>query len=135
MGNDEAARRDMKIKKFDQINVLPFIDIMLVLLVIVLTSASFVSKGTIPVDLPEAEGAAAPIEKFTSIVIDRQGHLFFDDTKISFEELKTRVAKMDPKKAAILIKSDAKSQFQNFVRVIDLLKTRGFEKVSIETKQ
>jgi biopolymer transport protein ExbD len=68
-------------------------------------------------------------------VIDRQGRFFVDDTQVSFEKLKARMADMDPKKEAILIKSDAKSQFQNFVRVIDLLKSRGFEKVSIETKQ
>ncbi|WP_456382107.1 TonB system transport protein ExbD [Hydrogenimonas sp.] len=125
----------MKIKKFDQINVLPFIDIMLVLLVIVLTSASFVSKGTIPVDLPEASSAAAPVEKMKSIVIDKNGNFYFEDKKMDFEALKAEILRLDPKKEALLIKSDAKSQFQNFVRVIDLLKSKGFKKVSIETKQ
>ena len=125
----------MKVKKFDQINVLPFIDIMLVLLVIVLTSASFVSKGTIPVDLPEASSASAPIEKVKSIVIDRNGHFYFEDRKMSFDELKAQILKLNPKKDALLIKSDAHSQFQNFVKVIDLLKSKGFAKVSIETKQ
>ena len=125
----------MKLKKFDQINVLPFIDIMLVLLVIVLTSASFVSKGTIPVDLPEASSAAAPVEKMKSIVIDKEGHFYFEDKRMAFEALKERILALDPKKEALLIKSDARSQFQNFVKVIDLLKSRGFEKVSIETKQ
>ena len=47
----------MQIKKFDSINVVPFIDIMLVLLVIVLTTASFVAKGLIPVDLSKAQNA------------------------------------------------------------------------------
>ena len=125
----------MKVKKFDQINVLPFIDIMLVLLVIVLTSTSFVSKGTIPVDLPEASSASAPIEKMKSIVIDRNGHFYFEDRKMSFDELKAQILKLNPKKDALLIKSDAHSQFQNFVKVIDLLKSKGFAKVSIETKQ
>ena len=125
----------MKVKKFDQINVLPFIDIMLVLLVIVLTSASFVSKGSIPVDLPEASSQAAPVVKSRSIVIDKKGHFYFEDRRVSFEELEAEIAKLNPKKDALLIKSDAKSQFQNFVRVIDLLKRRGFEKISIETKK
>lgn len=44
-------------KKFDQINVIPFIDIMLVLLVMVLTTATFIKQGVIPVDLPEASSA------------------------------------------------------------------------------
>ncbi|HIP14931.1 MAG TPA: biopolymer transporter ExbD [Sulfurimonas autotrophica] len=125
----------MKLKKFDQINVLPFIDIMLVLLVIVLTSASFVSKGAIPVDLPKAEGKGAVTEKMSVIVIDKMGVFYFGSKKVSFEKLKQYISKLNPKKDALLIKSDAKSQFQNFVKVIDFLKTKGFEKISIETQK
>ncbi len=125
----------MKVKKFDQINVLPFIDIMLVLLVVVLTTASFVAKGTIPVDLPQASSKKAPIEKMKTIVIKSDGRLFFEDRKIGFEGLGRVISKLNPKKDAILIKSDAKSRFQSFVKVIDLLKSNGFQKISIETKQ
>ncbi len=123
----------MKARRFDQINVLPFIDIMLVLLVVVLTTASFVAKGTIPVDLPKASGAKASVKKMKTIVIKSDGEIYFQDKKSSLKELKTILLKLDPKKDAILIKSDAKSRFQNFVSVIDLLKAKGFDKISIET--
>ena len=125
----------MKIKKFDQINVLPFIDIMLVLLVIVLVSASFVSKGTIPVDLPKAEGKKAVTDKMKTIVIDKSGVFYFETKKVSFKKLKQNIASLDPKRDAILIKSDAESQFQNFVKVIDFIKSKGFSKISIETQK
>jgi len=125
----------VKVKKFDQINVLPFIDIMLVLLVVVLTTASFVAKGTIPVDLPEASSKKAPTQKMKSIVIKSDGEIYFEDRKVEKGELKRILSKLDPKEDAILIKSDAKSRFQNFVMVIDTLKSHGFKKVSIETKQ
>jgi len=125
----------VKAKKFDQINVLPFIDIMLVLLVVVLTTASFVAKGTIPVDLPEASSKKAPVKKMKTIVIDKNGQLYFEDKRCGFKELKRVLSTLDPKKDAILIKSDAKSRFQSFVKVIDLLKSSGFQKISIETKQ
>ncbi len=125
----------MKVKKFDQINVLPFIDIMLVLLVVVLTTASFVAKGTIPVDLPEASSKKAPTQKMKSIVIKSDGEIYFEDRKVEKGELKRILSKLNPKEDAILIKSDAKSRFQNFVMVIDTLKSHGFKKVSIETKQ
>ena len=49
----------MKLKKFDSINVVPMIDIMLVLLVIVLTTATFIAKGVIPLRLPKAESATS----------------------------------------------------------------------------
>ena len=125
----------MALKRFDQINVLPFIDIMLVLLVIVLTSASFVSKGAIPVDLPKAGSKRAPAAKSLNIVIDRKGRFYFNAKRVTFERLRSEIDALDPKRASIVIRSDAKSQFQNFVRVIDLLKRRGFAKISIETKR
>jgi len=125
----------LKIKKFDQINVLPFIDIMLVLLVIVLTSASFVSKGAIPVDLPKAKGKNEVTQKMKTIVIDKSGGFYFESKKVSFEKLRQNILSLEPKRDTILIKSDAKSQFQNFVKVIDFLKTKGFEKISIETQK
>lgn len=51
-------------KRFDQINMIPFIDIMLVLLAIVLTTATFVSQGLIEVNLPNAQQVSeAPGDK------------------------------------------------------------------------
>jgi biopolymer transport protein ExbD len=109
---------------------------MLVLLVIVLTSASFVTKGAIPVDLPKAgESKKAVTEKMKTVVIDESGSFYFDSKRVSFKELKETILKLDPKKDPILIKSDAKSQFQNFIKVIDFLKTKGFEKITIETQK
>jgi len=52
------ARCKKQHKKFDSINVIPFIDIMLVLLVMVLTTATFIKQGVIPVALPEAKATA-----------------------------------------------------------------------------
>lgn len=50
-------------KRFDSINVIPFIDIMLVLLVMVLTTATFIKQGIIPVDLPQAKASEQKEEK------------------------------------------------------------------------
>ena len=47
----------MKLKKYDSINVIPFIDVLLVLLTIVLMTSTFISKGIIPISLPKASNA------------------------------------------------------------------------------
>lgn len=125
----------MRSRRFDQINVLPFIDIMLVLLVIVLTTASFVAKGTIPIDLPEAKSGKAPPKEPLVIAIDQKGLLYYEGNVSSMERLRGILDGLDPKKDALLIRSDAKSEFEKFVNVIDLLKERGFASVSIETKR
>jgi biopolymer transport protein ExbD len=69
----------LQIKKFESINVVPFIDIMLVLLVIVLTTATFVAKGVIPVDLPDSKTAQKQDNKKSlTITIKKSGEILFD---------------------------------------------------------
>ncbi|HRN00354.1 MAG TPA: biopolymer transporter ExbD, partial [Aliarcobacter cryaerophilus] len=48
----------MKLQKYDSINVIPFIDVLLVLLAIVLLTSTFITKGIIPVNLPDSKNAS-----------------------------------------------------------------------------
>ncbi|MRJ02053.1 MAG: biopolymer transporter ExbD [Epsilonproteobacteria bacterium] len=124
----------MKIKRFDQINVIPFIDIMLVLLVIVLTTASFIAKGIIPLDLPKAgSGQELPVKRI-EISIDREGKLFLGGERVGLEELRQKLASISLK-STILLRTDKNSRFQSFITVLDLLKSRGFEKIDLETER
>ena len=84
----------MQIKKFDTINVVPFIDIMLVLLVIVLTTATFVAKGIIPVDLPSSESATKQDNKQNlTITIKSNGEILFDKETVLKKDLKVALLK------------------------------------------
>jgi biopolymer transport protein ExbD len=124
----------MKIKRFDQINVIPFIDIMLVLLVIVLTTASFIAKGVIPLDLPKAGSAKELPVKRIEISIDKEGRIFLGKEQVSVEELKRKLASISLK-STILLRTDKESRFEPFVEVLDVLKSRGFERISLETEK
>ena len=122
----------MKIKKFDSINVIPFIDIMLVLLVIVLTTATFIAKGSIPLDLPKGESSKTlPIKK-VEISITKEGKVFYNSKEVDFEKLKELIKNVN-KKDNIVIRSDKNSKFEYFVKVIDILKQRGIDNISIVT--
>ena len=67
-------------RKMDSINIVPFIDIMLVLLVIVLTSATFIAQGKIPIAIPKAQGSDSmnKTQKTLEIAIDAQGQYYMD---------------------------------------------------------
>ncbi len=121
-------------KKFDSINVIPFIDIMLVLLAIVLVTSTFIAKGILPVDLP-GSSSKAPIEpRSVTFTIDASGHLFIDHAPIREQELSDRLAHL-PKTTAILINCDKRSAFDHFVHLLDRLKSGGFTHISIVTEQ
>ena len=125
----------MRRRRFTEINVVPFIDIVLVLLVIVLATATFVIKNELPVDLPQSGSQAKIPPKSISITIDKTGHYFFEKRPVTLEELKTHLGKLDPVKDLVTLNADQKSQFQKFVSVVDILKRKGFKKISIVTAQ
>lgn len=121
--------------RFEQINVVPFIDVMLVLFTIVLTTATFIAKGIIPVDLPTAKTAETMVEqKEIEIAIKNSGVIYFDGKETNMEGLKTELTTLD-KNDSVIIKSDKESAFKYFVEVLELLKSSEFENISIMTKK
>ena len=123
----------MRRRRFEQINVVPFIDITLVLLVIVLATATFISKSEVPLDLPKSGSKSKVPAKSINISIDKSGRYFFQKSPMKLEEIEKRLKKLDPKKDLITLNADKMSQFQKFVTIIEILKKRGFEKISIVT--
>ena len=121
-------------KKFDQINVIPFIDIMLVLLVMVLTTATFIKQGVIPVELPEAKATKKEdLKKEISVYVNAKGEMFFEKDKVDAKELEARLSQIS-KKQTVVLRSDKESRFQDFVTVMDILKRLKHEQLYIVTK-
>ena len=125
----------MRRERFDKMNVVPFIDIVLVLLVIILATSTFVKNKTIMVDLPSASSKKSEEKKSIHIAIDKEGKYFYDKEELSIELIKEKLMKLDPKKDLVSLHMDKASAFEYFVSVIDILKTKGFENISIITKQ
>jgi len=122
-------------KKFDEINVIPFIDIMLVLLVMVLTTATFIKQGVIPVELPEAKASQKEdIKKEITIYVNAKGEMFFDKTKVDSKTLEKKLSQIS-KEQTIILRSDKESRFQDFVTVMDILKRLQHEQLYIVTKE
>jgi biopolymer transport protein ExbD len=125
----------MKLQKFDSINVIPFIDVLLVLLAIVLMTSTFIAKGVIPVSLPKAKSAnSAKVQKEVNIVLKKDNTLFLNEQHLSIEALAVMILKFDVK-TPILIHSDKESKVDVFVQVLDTLKQNEFKNISIVTKK
>ncbi|CAG0906772.1 unnamed protein product [Cyprideis torosa] len=115
------------------INVIPFIDIMLVLLAIVLTTASFISQGVIDLDLPEAQSAEAAGEQTgTMISVSADGSLFLDEAPLDKDALANQLAQM-PKSTEFSLYVDKAVRFEHFITVIDLLKLNDLNQLTIRT--
>lgn len=121
-------------KKFDEINIIPFIDIMLVLLAIVLITASFISQGKIKVNVPKASSTVAfkSDELAKLLTVTKDGQLYFNDKPIDKVALEKEVATWD-KTQKVTLKVDAEATFQEFVSITDLLGKNEIKNVAIVT--
>ena len=125
----------MKLKKYDSINVIPFIDVLLVLLAIVLLTSTFITKGIIPVSLPNSNNADnLKPDKEIILVIQENGDLFIEDRPETLENIEQIILKSS-KETPIHINTDKNSKFESFVQVLDMLKKHSYSNVSIVTKK
>jgi biopolymer transport protein ExbD len=122
-------------KRMDTINVIPFIDIMLVLLAIVLTTATFIVEGRLDIRLPKAEAGAdsAASEPF-ELVVDADGQVYSGTGPLAMSELAFRLDAL-AKSTPIVLRVDEDAKFANFVAVVDQLKSRALERLTIVTRR
>ncbi|GAA8654100.1 TonB system transport protein ExbD [Helicobacter pylori] len=124
------------IRRGDGLNVVPFIDIMLVLLAIVLSVSTFIAQGKIKVSLPNAKNAEKSQpndQKVVVISIDEHDNIFVDDKPTNLEALSAVIKQTDPK-TLIDLKSDKSSRFETFISIMDILKEHNHENFSISTE-
>lgn len=124
----------MEEKEFNYINVIPLVDVMLVLLTIVLTTSTFIASGVIPVELPRASKNQAEILKTQTIEITREGQVYLNAQPLSLNGLKESMQTLG-RDVPILIRADRTLALQIFVDVIDVVKDLGFRKVSLQTEE
>lgn len=117
------------------INVTPLVDIVLVLLIILMVTATAIVSKTIPMDLPKAAtGEQAPAA--LAVSIDSAGNLFLDRDPVNADQLRQRVRdarSRDPEVRAI-IAADGKIQYSNVIQVIDLLRQEQVTRFAINVQ-
>jgi len=120
-------------KPFDSMNVIPFVDIMLVLLTIVLTTSSFIATGRIPVHLPLASKSITDSDKVVTLELTVSGGLYFEGRPVTLGELQSALSPLR-RESAFLIRADRDISLQRFIDVADVLKQMGFSRVAVQTK-
>ena len=120
-------------KEVGVINIIPFVDIMLVLLTIVLTTSTFIARGAIPLELPRASKQAGEALKTQTIEIDNRGQLFFNGAGATIASLPQRIGRIS-RETPVLIRADREIALQVFMDVMDMVKNMGFRRVSLQTE-
>lgn len=121
-----------------EINMVPLIDIMLVLVVILLMTASFVipnmtSEG-FRISLPQAQNAQSMNDSPIQITLDAHGSLTVDGKAINLDTLSVMFADIS-RERSVLIAADKEVRLQAFISLMDTLKQQGFSRISVRTQK
>lgn len=123
-------------REISEINMTPFVDIILVILIIFLATATFIVEGKIPLDLPTAKTSepAKQIQNKIEIIIKKDG-IFFEGSKTNLETLKTKLQAIADSQKVVVLKAEKDVIFQDVVSVIDICRQVGISKYIVETKK
>lgn len=124
--------------EISEINMTPFVDIVLVILVIFMATATFIAQGKIAISLPKVSSSSdnSTIQNPTIITIDQNGNIYLNDKQSNLQQIDGYfLNNKDATKESVIIRSDAKASFEYVVGVIDICKKNSISKFVIQTKE
>jgi biopolymer transport protein TolR len=118
-----------------EINMVPFIDVVLVLLIIFMITAPILQSG-IDVDVPKTKTVKELTEVRMVITIDRSQRVYLNDQPVNINEIGQKVVAQsrDPKHQAVYVRCDATVPFGSWATVVDTLRQAGVQNVSVVTQ-
>ena len=115
------------------INITPMVDVVLVLLVIMMVSATYIVSQSLKVELPKAATASESAVSLAAVTIMKDGTMFFNqepvDEKALIEKFKTASAASDD--VSLIVTADTNARHGSVVHIIDLAKLQGIAKFAI----
>jgi biopolymer transport protein TolR len=118
-----------------EINIVPFVDVMLVLLVIFMITAPILQSG-IEVDVPKTKTVKEISESRVVVSIDRAQRIYVGDNDVNIHELgdKVRAQLHNPQGDAVYLRCDKTVPFGAFALVVDALRQSGIQNISVVTE-
>ncbi len=134
--NGGAGRRRGSYKPLSEINVTPFVDVMLVLLIVFMITAPLLTVG-VPVDLPKTKAKAiAEAEEPLVITVNAEGTVFIQDTEVEIDKLVPRLKAITENKAdtRIYLRGDKDVNYGRVMEVMGTVNIAGFTRVAMITE-
>ena len=120
-----------------EINISPFTDVILVLLMIFMIATPLISQNNISVKLPEASSKGSQRDsKQVLITISGEGIIYLENQLLTSKELKNKIDSLmiNDVNTSVIVAADQSCRFQDVVRVMDILKDSGVKILNIATK-
>ncbi len=136
-GGRRGSRRGVpRYAAMAEINMTPFIDVMLVLLIIFMVAAPLLATG-VPIDLPHTKAAALNIEqKPVSVAIDEKGAIFVMDDPVPIDKLADKLKEVahDGFDQRVYVRGSNEVNYGRIAEVMSIITTAGYKKVALVTE-
>lgn len=137
-GGKKRKDRRRAASPMSEINVTPFVDVMLVLLIIFMVAAPLMTTG-MKVDLPQSNSAQLEQEKEDEplqVIIDKKGNLYVNKFKVEFANIASQLLEITKqnKEAQIFVRGDKEANYGDIIRAISAINEAGFTKVGLVTQ-
>lgn len=137
MGGGTIGRGGGGRRPIAEINITPMVDVVLVLLVIMMVSATYIVSKSIKVELPKTASKADAVPMILAVSVTKDGEYFVGDQKIDeatlIAKLKESMAR-DPS-TSLVLSADRAAQHGQVVHVVDLAKVEGLTKFAINVQE
>ena len=136
--SERKRSRRKKAQLMSEINVTPFVDVMLVLLIIFMVTAPLMATG-IKVNLPQSDVSQLENKKNDEplqVLVDKKGNLYIQKTKISYQQLSSKLKEVtkENRNAHIYVKGDKNASYGDIVKAISAIHSAGFPRVGLVTQ-
>ena len=135
-GGGRRKRRGRK-TPMSEINVTPFVDVMLVLLIIFMVAAPLLTVG-VPIELPETRANALQSDRDPlSVTVDTEGRVFIQDQEVALDDLVTRLTAIAEQgfEERVFVRGDRSVNYGAVMQVMARLNAAGFTRIGLVTDQ
>lgn len=137
MASKISRGSDDELPAISEINVTPFVDVVLVLLVIFMVTAPMLVREQMSVNLPKAQSGEKSASQAISIVIDKTGSVLMAEKPIAMEQIEDEIKSLIAKNpnAQAVISADQDAKHGDVVHVMDLVKKAGLTRFAIQIQR
>jgi biopolymer transport protein TolR len=132
-GGFRNHRRRRRARPMSEINVTPFVDVMLVLLIVFMVSAPLLTSG-VPIDLPETQAKPLALEKEpVTITVNPEGKIFVKDDEVTIDDLVPKLTTLTESNLdeRIYVRGDRSANYGMIMRVMGTINSAGFKHIGL----